>query len=32
MSVCLNTNSAYKDFNRLVHDKYFVDKSDIIEK
>ena len=32
MSVCLNTNSAYKDFNRLVHDKYFVDKSGIIEK
>ncbi|MDE7478517.1 MAG: ATP-binding protein [Lachnospiraceae bacterium] len=31
MAVCLNTKSAYKDFNMLFNDYYFVDKSDIIE-
>lgn len=31
MAVCLNTKSAYIDFNMLVHDKFFVDKSGIIE-
>lgn len=31
MAICLNTKSAYKDFNMLVHDRYFVDKSAIIE-
>ncbi len=30
MAVCLNTESAKKIFNILVHDKYFVDKSGII--
>lgn len=32
MSVCLNTNSAYMDFNMLVNDNFFVDKSGIIAK
>ncbi len=32
MNFCLNTNAAYVDFNRLVHDRFFVDKSAIIEK
>lgn len=32
MTVCLNTNSAYKDFKMLTNDEFFVDKSDIIEK
>ncbi len=32
MAFCLNTNAAYVDFNRLVHDRFFVDKSAIIEK
>lgn len=32
MAFCLNTNAAYIDFNRLVHDRFFVDKSAIIEK
>ena len=31
MAVCLNTKSAYVDFDMLVHDKFFVDKSGIIE-
>ena len=31
MTMCLNTKSAYKDFQMLVNDYYFVDKSDIIE-
>lgn len=31
MAVCLNTKSAYIDFNMLVHDRFFVDKSGIIE-
>jgi len=31
MAVCLNTKSAYKDFNMLARDNYFVDKSGIIE-
>ena len=30
MAVCLNTKSAYKDFQMLVNDYYFVDKSGII--
>lgn len=30
MSICLNTKSAYKDFQMLVNDYYFVDKSSII--
>lgn len=32
MAVCFNTNAAYKDFQMLRNDKYFVDKSGIIEK
>lgn len=32
MALHLNTNAAYKDFQMLSGDKYFVDKSDIIEK
>lgn len=32
MTVCLNTNSAYKDFKMLTNDEFFVDKSNIIEK
>ncbi len=32
MAVCLNANAAYKDFQMLRNDKYFVDKSGIIEK
>ena len=32
MAVYLNTNSAYKDFEMLAHDEFFVDKSGIIEK
>ncbi len=32
MALYLNTNAAYKDFWMLRNDKYFVDKSDIIEK
>ncbi len=32
MAIYLNTNAAYKDFQMLSSDKYFVDKSDIIEK
>lgn len=31
MAICLNTKATYKDFNMLVHDRYFVDKSAIIE-
>ncbi len=31
MTMCLNTKSAYKDFQMLVNDYYFVDKSGIIE-
>ena len=31
MAVCLNTDSANKLFCMLVNDKYFVDKSDMIE-
>lgn len=32
MSFYLNANTAYKDFRMLSNDKYFVDKSDMIEK
>ncbi|MDE5931234.1 MAG: ATP-binding protein [Lachnospiraceae bacterium] len=32
MAVYLNTNAAYKDFQMLSNDKYFVDKSTMIEK
>lgn len=32
MALYLNTNTAYKDFQMLCNDKYFVDKSAIIEK
>lgn len=32
MTVYFNTNTAYKDFQMLSNDKYFVDKSNIIEK
>ena len=32
MAIYLNTNAAYKDFQMLSSDKYFVDKSGIIEK
>ncbi|MDE7276363.1 MAG: AAA family ATPase, partial [Lachnospiraceae bacterium] len=32
MTVYLNTNAAYKDFQMLSNDKYFVDKSAMIEK
>lgn len=32
MTLYLNTNAAYKDFWMLRNDKYFVDKSGIIEK
>lgn len=32
MTLYLNTNAAYKDFRMLRNDKYFVDKSGIIEK
>lgn len=32
MAVYLNTNAAYKDFQMLSNDKYFVDKSAVIEK
>ena len=32
MTIYLNTNAAYKDFQMLCNDKYFVDKSAIIEK
>ena len=32
MAVYLNTNTAYKDFEMLRSDKYFIDKSSIIEK
>lgn len=32
MAVYLNTNAAYKDFQMLCRDRYFVDKSGIIEK
>lgn len=32
MAVCLNTESAYKLFSILTNDKFFVDKSGIIEK
>ncbi|MDE6916222.1 MAG: AAA family ATPase, partial [Lachnospiraceae bacterium] len=32
MAVYLNTKSAYIDFQMLVKDKYFVDKSRFIEK
>ena len=31
MAFCLNSNYPYKDFNMLVHDVFFVDKSGIIE-
>ena len=31
MAVYLNTNSAYRLFEMMVHDRYFVDKSGIIE-
>lgn len=32
MALYLNTNAAYKDFQMLSNDKYFVDKSAIIDK
>lgn len=32
MAIYFNTNAAYKDFQILSSDKYFVDKSNIIEK
>ena len=32
MAIYFNTNAAYKDFQMLRNDKYFVDKSTIIEK
>lgn len=32
MTIYLNTNAAYKDFQMLRNDKFFVDKSSIIEK
>lgn len=32
MALYLNTNAAYKDFRMLSSDKYFVDKTGIIEK
>lgn len=32
MSLYLNTNAAFKDFQMLRNDKFFVDKSSIIEK
>ena len=31
MAVCLNTVSAYRFFDILVHDKFFVDKTGMIE-
>ena len=31
MAVCLNTDAAYKLFDMMAHDQYFVDKSGIIE-
>ena len=31
MAICLNTGSANKNFSMLAHDKYFVDKTHIIE-
>lgn len=31
MALCLNTKSSYVDFNMLVHDRFFVDKSGMIE-
>lgn len=32
MALFLNTDTAYKDFEMLKKDKYFVDKSAVIEK
>ncbi len=32
MAAYLNTDTAYRDFNMLYHDKYFIDKSAMIEK
>lgn len=32
MALYLNTNAAFKDFQMLRNDKYFVDKSAMIEK
>ncbi len=32
MALHLNTNAAYKDFQMLRNDRYFVDKSAMIEK
>ena len=32
MAVYLNTDAAFKDFRMLRSDKYFVDKSGMIEK
>lgn len=32
MAIYLNTNAAYKDFEMLRNDRYFVDKSALIEK
>ena len=32
MALCVNANTAYKDFQMLRHDRYFVDKTAIIEK
>lgn len=32
MALYLNTNAAYKDFRMLSSDRYFVDKSGMIEK
>lgn len=32
MALYLNTNAAFKDFQMLRNDKYFVDKSTMIEK
>lgn len=32
MAICANTNISYKDFKMLGSDKYFVDKSRIIDR
>ena len=32
MALCLNANMAYKDFQMLRNDRYFVDKTVMIEK
>lgn len=32
MALYLNTNASFKDFRMLRYDKYFIDKSNMIEK